>query len=104
VYLEQEVTCMSRTVELSDAVYAALEQAAGADGTTPADWIAAHIPGTSSFPEETASAKRDWLDHDFLKTYAQEADDSVSLEEVRQVRTKIPGRLADDIRAERDGH
>ena len=72
---------MSRTVKLSDAVYAALEQAARADGTTAADWIAAHVPGTSSSTRDSA-AKQDWLDRDFLKTYAQEADDSVSLEEV----------------------
>jgi hypothetical protein len=44
----------------------------------------------------------DLVDHDFLKTYAHEADDSVNLETVRQAMAKIPGRLADDIRAERD--
>ena len=47
-------------------------------------------------------SKDDWLDHDFLKTYAHEADESVSLEAVRKAMAKIPGRLADDIRAERD--
>jgi hypothetical protein len=95
---------MSRTIEFSDVVYAALEQAARAHGTTVADWIAAHVPGSSPSNGETAALKQDWLDHDFLKTYAQEADDSVSLAEVRQAMAKIPGRLADDIRAERDEH
>ena len=95
---------MSRIIELSDAVYAALEQAARANGTTAADWIAAHLAGGSRSSGATASGKPDWLDRDFLKTYAQEADDSVSLEDVRQALAKIPGRLADDIRAERDEH
>ncbi len=95
---------MSRTVELSDKVFAGLEEAARANGTTAADWIAAHVPWTGAADGETAPAKQDWLDRDFLKTYAEEADDSVSLEEVRQALAKIPGRLADDIRAERDEH
>jgi hypothetical protein len=102
--LEQEVIPMSRTVKLPGAVYAALEQAARANGTTAADWIAAHVPGTNPAQGEIAAAEQDWLDRDFLRTYAQEADDSVSLEEVRQALAKIPGRLADDIRAERDEH
>ncbi len=95
---------MSRTVELPDAVYAALEEAARASGATAADWIAAHLLGTGKANGSSASANEEWLDRDFLKTYAQEADDSVSLEEVRRAMAKIPGRLADDIRAERDEH
>jgi hypothetical protein len=35
---------MSRSVELPEAVYAALEEAATASGTTPAEWIAARVP------------------------------------------------------------
>jgi len=35
---------MSRSIDLPDSVYAALEEAAAASGTTPADWIAAHLP------------------------------------------------------------
>jgi hypothetical protein len=93
---------MSRTIELPDPVYAALEQAARANGTTPAEWIAAHIPAATPADGETAPPKREWLDRDFLKIYAQHADDSISLDEVRRAMAKIPGRLADDIRAERD--
>ncbi|HEV3118813.1 MAG TPA: hypothetical protein VGY58_17310 [Gemmataceae bacterium] len=93
---------MSRTLRLPDVVYAALEEVARASGKTPADWIAAHLPETSAANGITVPANDDWLDRDFLKTYAQEADDSVSLEAVRQAMAKIPGRLADDIRAERD--
>jgi hypothetical protein len=93
---------MSRTIELPDAVYAALEKAAQADGTTPADWIAAQIPATTPARGETFPPNHAWLDRDFLKTYAQDGDDSVTLDEVRRAMAKIPGRLADDIRAERD--
>ena len=94
---------MSRAVELPDAVYAALEQTACANGTTAADWIAAHLPKTGTV-DSSSTRPDDWLDRDFLKTYAQEADDSVSLEAVRKAMAKIPGRLADDVRAERDEH
>jgi hypothetical protein len=84
--------------------------AAQANGTTAAGWIAAQIPATAAaLTPATAPASSgpgppdpEWLDRDFLKTYAQEADDSVSLDEVRRVMAKIPGRLVDDIRAERD--
>jgi DNA-binding GntR family transcriptional regulator len=95
---------MSRTVELPDAVYAALEEAARASGATAADWIAAHLLEIGKANGASPSAREDWLDRDFLKTYAKEADDSVSLEDVRRAMAKIPGRLADDIRAERDEH
>lgn len=35
---------MSQTLELPDSVYAALKKAADATGTTPAEWIADHLP------------------------------------------------------------
>jgi len=93
---------MSHKLPLPDSVFRALEQAAKASGTTPADWIAAHLPEISPTNEEALRFHDDWIDHDFLKTYASEADDSISLEVVRQAMAKIPGRLVDDIRAERD--
>ena len=93
---------MSRTIELPDSVYAALEKAAQANGTTAADWIAAQIPATTDANGEPSPRKQEWIDRDFLKTYAQDADESVSLDEVRRAMAKIPGRLADDIRAVRD--
>ena len=93
---------MSRSIELSDAVYAALEQAAQESGATAADWIAAQIRAAAPANGEPAASKQEWLDRDFLKLYAHDADDSVSLDEVRQAMANIPGRLADDIRAERD--
>ncbi len=95
---------MSQTLKLPDAVYKALQEVAKASGTTPADWIAAHLPQTGMATGSNKTSKDEWIDRDFLKTYAQEADDSVSLETVRKAMAKIPGRLADDIRAERDEH
>src|SRR5204863_9907000 len=96
------VILVSRTIELPDAVYKALEDAARASGTTAADWIALHLPPALAANGTGGPPNEDWLDRDFLKTYAQEADDTVSLVTVRKAMAKIPGRLADDIRAERD--
>ena len=93
---------MSRTVELPDAIYVALDEAARASGKTPADWIAAHLSPANGSDSASPSPHEDWLDRDYLKTYAQEGDESVSLESIRQAMAKIPGRLVDDIRAERD--
>ncbi|MFL5382688.1 MAG: hypothetical protein ACJ8GN_09270 [Longimicrobiaceae bacterium] len=42
---------MSKSVELSDSVYAALEATASASGTTPAEWIAAKLPQPAPEPE-----------------------------------------------------
>jgi hypothetical protein len=97
---------MSQHLELPDAVYAALQRAAQESGTTPAGWIAARLPENgvaNGAPERIdPQAAPDWLDHDFLDAYAHEADDSVSLDEVRQALSNIPGSITDDIRAERD--
>jgi predicted DNA-binding antitoxin AbrB/MazE fold protein len=42
------------------------------------------------------------LDHEFLEYCETQADDSISLETVRQALAKISGSLSEDIRAERD--
>jgi hypothetical protein len=93
---------MSRTVELPDAIYVALDEAARASGKTPADWIAAHLSRANGADITGPSPNENWLDQDFLKTYLQESDESVSLESIRQAMAKIPGRLVEDLRAERD--
>ena len=51
---------------------------------------------------ENSGANDILLDHEFLAYCETQADDSVSLEDVRQALAKIPGSLTDDIRAERD--
>jgi predicted DNA-binding antitoxin AbrB/MazE fold protein len=42
------------------------------------------------------------LDEEFIESCAPENSREVSIEEVRQVLSGIPGSLSDDIRAERD--
>jgi predicted DNA-binding antitoxin AbrB/MazE fold protein len=43
-----------------------------------------------------------WLDTECLELYAGDADDSITLEAVRQALSKIPGSLTADFIAERD--
>jgi predicted DNA-binding antitoxin AbrB/MazE fold protein len=52
--------------------------------------------------EKAGSSEENVIDQEFVSYCQAQADDSVSLEEVRQALAKIPGALADDIRAERD--
>jgi predicted DNA-binding antitoxin AbrB/MazE fold protein len=49
-----------------------------------------------------ARSEEEWLDVDYLQHAAREADDRVSLEEVREALAKIPGSLTADFVAERD--
>jgi len=52
--------------------------------------------------ESAEDALESLIDHEFLAYCETQADDSVSLEAVREALSKIPGSLVDDIRAERD--
>ncbi len=49
-----------------------------------------------------ASGEEDWLDVECWRESAREADESVSLESVRQALSKIPGSLTADFIAERE--
>jgi len=49
-----------------------------------------------------SAVAEDVIDHEFLAYCEKHADDTVTLESVRQALAKIPGSLVDDIRAERD--
>jgi hypothetical protein len=51
---------------------------------------------------EAVYAQEDWLDMECLKLCAAEADESISLEAVRDALSKIPGSLTADFIAERD--
>jgi len=47
-----------------------------------------------------------WLDHEYMEKVKKDVaamGPPPSLEEVRQALSKIPGKLSDDIRAEREG-
>jgi predicted DNA-binding antitoxin AbrB/MazE fold protein len=48
------------------------------------------------------SPEGEWLDVEYLRACAPEADDSISLEAVRQALAKIPGSLTADFLAERE--
>ena len=52
--------------------------------------------------ERAETALENLGDHEFLEYCDTQADDTVSLETVRQALGKIPGSLVADIRAERD--
>jgi predicted DNA-binding antitoxin AbrB/MazE fold protein len=52
--------------------------------------------------EDAASAAENLFDGEFLTYCDTQADDTVSLEAVRQALAKIPGSLTDEVRAERD--
>jgi hypothetical protein len=55
--------------------------------------------------QKTSPALEDWIDLDFEACCAREGDDAISLEEVREATSKIPGSMAEaiieDERAER---
>jgi predicted DNA-binding antitoxin AbrB/MazE fold protein len=44
----------------------------------------------------------DWLDSTFLRYLETQADESVTIEQVRAALAKIPGSMVDDFRRERD--
>ena len=52
---------------------------------------------TLSAPEE------DWLDTEFMERCAVEVQEHIPLERVHQILSPLPGSLAEDIIAERDG-
>ena len=51
---------------------------------------------------ETLITEEDWLDVECLQLCAAEADESISLEAVRQALAKIPGSLTANFIAERE--
>jgi predicted DNA-binding antitoxin AbrB/MazE fold protein len=52
--------------------------------------------------ERVAAGDESLPDQEFLAYCGTQADDSVSLDTVRQVLAKIPGVMSGDVRAERD--
>ena len=50
----------------------------------------------------TLSPDEDWIDASFLRYLEAQADEAVSLAEVRAALAKIPGSMLDDFRKERD--
>lgn len=50
----------------------------------------------------TDSTDEELLDTDYLRYCEENADDSITLEEVRQALSKIPGSMASDFISERE--
>jgi uncharacterized protein YcbX len=50
----------------------------------------------------TDQQEGDWLDSAFMRYLENQADESVTLEEVRAVLAKIPGSMTAEFREERD--
>jgi len=46
--------------------------------------------------------EQDWVDTSFLRYLEAQADESVTLEQVRSALAKIPGSMVQDFRSERD--
>lgn len=59
-------------------------------------------PWTEEEMDQLAQEAGELLDREFLAYCEMQADDTVSLDTVRQALAKIPGTLSEDIRAERD--
>lgn len=51
---------------------------------------------------QNATAEIDWLDTEYMEQARREADDSITLDSVRQALAKIPGSLSDLIISERE--
>lgn len=50
----------------------------------------------------TEPEEGEWLDEEFIRRLESQADDRVSIQDVRCALAKIPGQLSDDARRERD--
>lgn len=50
---------MSRMLEIPDALYTALQEAAAASGLSPQAWIAAHLPTPQTSPNEGLDQEHD---------------------------------------------
>jgi hypothetical protein len=57
---------------------------------------------TLTVADSSADPGEEVLDHEYLASLEAIDEPEPSLEEVRRILSKIPGKLSDDIRAERD--
>ena len=66
---------------------------------TPAQRLAEHQQVTVTVSDQ---AEADWLDAAFLRHLEPQADESITLEQVRLALAKIPGSMTEDFRGERN--
>ncbi len=63
---------------------------------------AGRLKGKRGVPDDFDEPIEDWLDATFLRYLETQADESVTLEQVRSALAKIPGSMVEDFRRERD--
>lgn len=68
----------------------------------PVDWQEGQPLRVEKAEDGETSVEEDWLDSSFLRYLEPQADESVTLEQVRAALAKIPGSISDDFRRERD--
>lgn len=105
---------MSMTITLPTGLETRVKEAAARIGRDASQFVIdtleqSFISGTPGAEERISSAHQpngvsveSLLDWDYITECAAEANPSVTLEEVRQALSKIPGSMTDDFRAERD--
>ena len=61
-----------------------------------------HEQVTITVSDSLSTAAEELLDHEYLASVDALDENEPTLEEVRRALSKIPGKLSDDVRAERD--
>ena len=84
---------MALTIQLTNEVEALVRNRASASGLSAEVWLAKLA--------ETV-AEEDWEDPDFANLSPDENDEEITLERVREILSKIPGKLSDDCIADRE--
>lgn len=95
---------MSLTITLPAELEMKVAEAAGRNGKQPLDYI---IDALNHAVQPNNGAKESleyWLDWDCIRDAEAEADPTVTLEDVRQALSKIPGSMAEAVIAEREEH
>ena len=86
------------TIEVAPRTAAILQAKAEAQGMSVDELLRLVLEA----PNEAEGSLDSLLDWEYIAECAAEADPSITLEEVRQALSKIPGSLTEDFREERD--
>jgi hypothetical protein len=95
---------MTVTLNLSPETQRRLQALAAQAGQSVEEYlqqlVEARASGENGVP--SLAGAEAYLDHEFVRGCAAEADESVTLEDVRRALAKIPGSMTGDFIAERD--
>lgn len=89
------------TIEVAPQTAAMLQAKAEAQGVS-LDELLRLVFEAPEAPEENEENLDSLLDREYIAECAADADHSITLEEVREAMSKIPGSMTDDFRRERD--